>query len=302
MLPGFRFLCAAIVLCVSILLFGLGAAALLRAAHEEFAQNPSWRGAPEPRFAQSEETQKPVLAMLRVEPPAAETKTDVKTEAKADPTVEPKAESTATVDVPATPPQPAIAPAEAGPITSPAMDEKAATPSAQEISQPIESAKAEAPSSLQTSAPAEVTPAPTAAEADVSAAANTKIAAVGHGSPAATEKPAIAEPVVTPTAPAQDQAPGLDRIATLGGSLVAIEADANAKKQAVAQDDREEATKRLRAERAKERRREAARRARLAKQQAPLPPATDPFGQQLLQTQLAQQSQLQPTLAKRKTR
>ena len=42
MLPGFRFLFAAIVLSMSILVFGLGAAALLRAAHEEFASNPSW--------------------------------------------------------------------------------------------------------------------------------------------------------------------------------------------------------------------------------------------------------------------
>jgi len=52
MLPGFRFLFAAIVLSMSILVFGLGAAALLRAAHEEFASNPSWRGAPETIFAQ----------------------------------------------------------------------------------------------------------------------------------------------------------------------------------------------------------------------------------------------------------
>ena len=47
MLPGFRFLFAAIVLSMSILVFGLGAAALLRAAHEEFASTPSWRAAPE---------------------------------------------------------------------------------------------------------------------------------------------------------------------------------------------------------------------------------------------------------------
>ena len=71
MLPGFRFLFAAIVLSMSILVFGLGAAALLRAAHEEFASTPSWRASPEPVFAQRTETPAPVLAMLRVEPPAA---------------------------------------------------------------------------------------------------------------------------------------------------------------------------------------------------------------------------------------
>ena len=48
MLPGFRFLFAAIILSMSILVFGLGAAALLRTAHEEFAANPTWRAAPEP--------------------------------------------------------------------------------------------------------------------------------------------------------------------------------------------------------------------------------------------------------------
>ncbi len=74
MLPGFRFLFAAIVLSMSILVFGLGAAALLRAAHEEFASNPSWHAAPEAMFAQQAETTRPVLAMLRVEPAAAEAK------------------------------------------------------------------------------------------------------------------------------------------------------------------------------------------------------------------------------------
>ncbi len=51
MLPGFRFLFAAIVLSMSVLVFGLGAAALLRAAHEQFASTPAWRAAPEPKFA-----------------------------------------------------------------------------------------------------------------------------------------------------------------------------------------------------------------------------------------------------------
>src|ERR1700749_3001338 len=72
MLPGFRFLFAAVALSVSILIFGLGAAALLRAAHEEFASNPSWRTAPEPPvLAQQPDTTNPVLAMGRVEQPPA---------------------------------------------------------------------------------------------------------------------------------------------------------------------------------------------------------------------------------------
>src|SRR6266849_1537181 len=77
MLPGFRFLLTAIVLSLSILVFGLGAAALLRAAHEEFASNPSWHAAPETTFAQqgeaTRETARPVLALLRVDTPAVDT-------------------------------------------------------------------------------------------------------------------------------------------------------------------------------------------------------------------------------------
>ncbi len=73
MLPGFRFLFAAIVMCMSVLVFGLGAAALMRAAHEDFATNTSWRAPPEPRFAQQDEVAKPpVLAILSVQSPATE--------------------------------------------------------------------------------------------------------------------------------------------------------------------------------------------------------------------------------------
>src|ERR1017187_7722682 len=64
MLPGFRFLFAATFLSMSILVFGLGAAALLRAAHEQFVSNPSWHAAPETVFAQQTEASRPVLAML----------------------------------------------------------------------------------------------------------------------------------------------------------------------------------------------------------------------------------------------
>lgn len=73
MLPGFRFLFAAILLSASILVFGLGAAALLRATHEQFVSNPSWRNGPQEQvFAQAPEPAQPVLAALRAEPEAAE--------------------------------------------------------------------------------------------------------------------------------------------------------------------------------------------------------------------------------------
>ena len=70
MLPGFRFLFAAIILSMSVLVFGLGAAALLRAAHEQFASIPSRRPPPEPVFAKANEPPMPTLALLRFEPPA----------------------------------------------------------------------------------------------------------------------------------------------------------------------------------------------------------------------------------------
>jgi hypothetical protein len=72
MLPGIRFLFAAIVLSMSILIFGLGAAALLRAAHEEVASVPTRRVMPEPVFAHQVEVPPPTLALLRVEPAAPE--------------------------------------------------------------------------------------------------------------------------------------------------------------------------------------------------------------------------------------
>jgi hypothetical protein len=72
MLPGFRFLFAAILLSTSILVFGLGAAALLRATHQQYVSNPSWRNGPQEQvFAQVPEPAQPVLAVLRAEPEIA---------------------------------------------------------------------------------------------------------------------------------------------------------------------------------------------------------------------------------------
>lgn len=76
MLPGFRFLFATVVLAVSVLIFGLGAAALLRAAHEEFVSLPSWRLAQQPVLAPQFEMSGPTLAMLRVEALAAKPSAD----------------------------------------------------------------------------------------------------------------------------------------------------------------------------------------------------------------------------------
>jgi hypothetical protein len=67
MLPGLRFFLAAIMVSLSILVFGLGAAALLRSAHEEVANLPI-RRAPSPTiFTQHVDAPQPSLAMLRVD-------------------------------------------------------------------------------------------------------------------------------------------------------------------------------------------------------------------------------------------
>jgi hypothetical protein len=102
MLPGFRFLVAAIVFSVSVLVFGLGAAALFRAAHEQFASSSSWRATAEgsyTSFLPPAEPPRPVIAMLRIEPPVAsarapssEPHTDLPS------TVTPSAASTDTAD------------------------------------------------------------------------------------------------------------------------------------------------------------------------------------------------------------
>ncbi len=247
MLPGFRFLFAAIVLSMSILVFGLGAAALLRAAHEEVASNPSWRAAPEVMFAQPAEPTGPVLAMLRVDMPVVEKVQDS-----------------------------AAAAIEQAAISSlPAESERVAALKPEETSPPetvkAETAKAETPVA-QSPAPDEAAPAP----AEMPASADeTRIARIATGdakSPGNQAVPALSETMAAPVSPDADIA--ATKIATLGGPPVSIEtlparvSDANPDQSALK--DRQQAR------RAAQRRRIAAR-ARVAAQ-APLQPVS-PFGQ-----------------------
>jgi hypothetical protein len=74
MLPGFRFLFAAIVLSISTLVFGLGAAALLRASHERFASLPVLPSPPAlppaaTADASSHDATPSTLALLQVDTP-----------------------------------------------------------------------------------------------------------------------------------------------------------------------------------------------------------------------------------------
>ena len=192
MLPGFRFLFAAIMLSMSLLVFGLGAAALLRAAHESFASNSSWRAAPEVTFAQRSDSALPMLATLRVDTPVVE---------KAPEQASPVASSVET--------SPAA--------TAPATSEQVAAV------KPLDAAPAE--TSASESAPPAMRPAenpPPAAQA-TAAVDQTTTAAITP--PGAGERAAAAsEPKGTPQAtPGPDRAsPAATKIATLGGPPVDI--------------------------------------------------------------------------------
>jgi hypothetical protein len=215
MLPGFRFLLTAIMLSLSILVFGLGAAALLRAAHEEFASNPSWHAAPETSFAQQGETTReaagPVLALLRVDTPAVET---------------PKIE-TPSADVPAASAGP---PEQAAISSAPAEPQKVAALTPEESSPP-EAAKPAIPAP---ESPAQSEAAPARADAPV-IVDQTKIATAAETLPPAHQA-APAAPALAPAAEAAPAAaeqrsaaalpdPGVaaTKIATLGGPPVTIE-------------------------------------------------------------------------------
>ncbi|WKA30158.1 hypothetical protein [Bradyrhizobium roseum] len=227
MLPGFRFLLSAIVLSTSVLIFGLGAAALLRSAHEEFVNLPSRRATPAPMFARLSEDPPTTLALLRVDPVAD---------------------------------QPAAAPdvlAESGqtPETGPAEPEKLAALNSTEAPQDA-AAKPEEPAdkaSVETPAPSPEVP---IANTDV------KIAAASVPEPDAAHQNA-ASPEPAADIPSFEPSIATTLIATLGGPAVQIEQKTSTTE---AKPDRVTAKKKA-AEQARERRRMAAlRRARLARE------------------------------------
>jgi hypothetical protein len=283
MLPGFRFLFAAIMLSMSLLVFGLGAAALLRAAHESFASNSSWRAAPEVPFAQHPDTTMPVLATLRVEPPAMEKLNDEVTIVAAPARAEPAAEPIRNDQVAA------LKPAE----TLPAEPVKPAEPTP-----PIPAA--ENPPAIET-APSPAASAPAASSAAEASVAGDErkltIASVSETSSikSESEPAAVQAELVTPpqsnlagttsetmAAPATTPADSLAtvKIATLGGPPVDVSDDASALdirsvKLPRARPDTSAINKRVQARRALHRRRLAARARLLALQQL----QANPFGQ-----------------------
>ncbi len=254
MLPGFRFLLTAIVLSLSILVFGLGAAALLRAAHEEFASNPSWHAAPETTFAQqgeaTRETARPVLALLRVDTPKIETPS---------------------ADVPL-----ASAPVEPQKVAA-LKPEDSSPPEAAKPAIPASESPAAAPARADASATVDQTKIATATE--TLPPANEAAPAAAVVAPAAETAPAAAEQMSAAALP--DPGVAATKIATLGGPPVTIEPQPPGK-VAGAKPDRSAIEKRLQARRAALRRR-MAERARLARQALLQQQAANPFFQPAIQ-------------------
>jgi hypothetical protein len=253
MLPGIRFLFAAVIFAVSVVIFGLGAAALLRSAHEEFASLPTRYVAPPTVFAQQPAETQPTLSMLRVETPAPEM---------------------------ITPPAVTNAPAseEAAVIAKPAGPEKAATPetmaaltttvvSSPETPAPVETAK---PDIAKVEAPEPVTMVAVAPTAPVETPA---VPAPEVAAPVQTQQ------IETPTAPQptatltdDDTKLSSTRIATLGGPPVDTEpVPLPVAKPAIT------LVKKIVKKPTARKRRVAARPVAVAT----APPPTDPFGQPL---------------------
>jgi hypothetical protein len=249
MLPGFRFLFAAILLSVSILVFGLGAAALLRAAHEEFASTPSWHPASETVFAQQQPSEgpRPVLAMLRLDAPAAEQKAPEDVPAAAAP-----AEPAATAPTPAEPEASAALTVEDATLTETVKPEF-----------PVEAPPAQGETaSAQDQAAAALADVPPASADSTRIAAAEETASPANAPPAneaVAAAPEQASPPASPNAGATST-----KVATLAPPPI-IKAQTPAR-AAAAKPDKNAIKKRLQEERQAILRRRKALRARMARQ------------------------------------
>ena len=272
---------------MSLLIFGLGAAALLRAAHESFASNSSWRAAPDVPFAQRPDTTMPVLAALRIETTPTEKANEQPLIAAApadqpQPPAEParndQVAALRTVEpTPAEVAKPAAPPAPAPLAENPPAPEAASTPPA---SAPLASSPpASAP---EAAAPADERKITTAAVADT---ASVKTDLAKSEPPPQAEPPAVpaaSQPIATSetaAAPVADPADSLamTRIATLGGppvDIVEAVPTPHTVKLPRPRPDQSAIKKRAQARRALQRRRFALR-ARLMLQQQ----QANPFGQ-----------------------
>lgn len=257
MLPGFRFLFAAIMLSMSLLVFGLGAAALLRAAHESFASNSSWRAAPEVTFAQRTESTLPVLAALRLDTPVMEKAPDQT------PAVASSVDPTPVMSAPATSEQvAAVSPADTA--TSETTTSKVTTSEGAPATLPAENRLPAAnPPSAETitagdqTATAASTPPPASAAASEPATAQPEPTSASPETPAVDQTGSAAAKIATLGGPPVDIIEGTGRATPVAGDGTA--------KPDLAKADQSTIKRRVQAKRVAHRRKQAAR-ARLAAQ------------------------------------
>lgn len=256
MLPGFRFLFAAVVLCLSLMVFGLGATALLRSAREDVASLPVRRAAPQTVFASQPQPEPPAtLSMLRVEAP------EIRISAPAE--------------------LPVVVPQEAPVPTLPEPEQQAAL----SLPPAVELATAAPPPSAPAAeivAPAETvaasaTAAPVVAPADQVIADTPTVASIAP--PAAADQPAS-------TLTEADTQIAIMNVATLGGPAVDIEPvplpkAKPAKREKTVESAPKKKKKASAEEKPSKRRRLAARAEAPAPVAAPTPPET--FGWQVPQ-------------------
>jgi hypothetical protein len=219
MLPGLRFLFVALVLSLSMLIFGLGATALLRSAHEEFVSLPTMRPQPETVFAQTEVT-RPTLALLRVDPPVTEQNGPDRPAAPDVPNATPPLEQPS----PMASTEPA--PAATEPHSTAAEPDRSASPTtalpSEEKSESSDKSP-EAPAPPETAARIEIPAPPPEKQAHEPPKIEAQAAVIPEPSPTAAvaATTAVSEPTNTPTNNSAKAASV--KIATLGGPPVTIE-------------------------------------------------------------------------------
>jgi hypothetical protein len=279
MLPGFRFLFSAIVLSFSILVFGLGAAALLRAAHEQFASRPSWYPTPSTTFAQeSDPLTRPsnssgsVLALLEVDPDDNDAPRETPHDTLQEPGLLPSpSETTAAVTEPASgnishAPDLAVvsAPEEPSPTAAgETAGNVAPTPEPDKLAHvEPEMSPGQGSAAVEQAAPA------------AASVPETRVASVDETMSKAVEpSTAASEPISLPAVAPEPTAPRIaaPEIAALGGSPEAIDAQVREKQatsDARAKAYRNSIRNRQRAQRAAKARRRLAHRTRIVRRPA----------------------------------
>lgn len=204
MLPGIRILFAIVLLSVSVLIFGLGAAAFLRSAHENIASAPLWKPIETPLTARVDIAQ-PTLAMLRVEPepqPVAAVPAAPAPVERAEPVLPAAAVEAATVT--SAPEDPSAAPAQVA--TTPSVVEKPAAVSVTTVDLQVQAAiqpAPETPAAAPQQPVREATVAPAAAEPKPEQTPPTVLAAVSTNKVPAEAVAAAQPPVPAPAPPVE---------------------------------------------------------------------------------------------------